>query len=87
MSKTETANRFTDEIEAWLAADEWINSHTPLPDRVECYGLRLAEPTATPNGGVKVVWDGPKLLGVVTVVRDNHNFSLLSICEGGDVTN
>ena len=81
MSKS-IMTRFQDEREAWDAAFEWINEQTPLPTRIESYGLRFDDPSAMPRGGVKVVWDGGKLIGVVTVVRDDHNYSILSICEG-----
>lgn len=81
MDKLKKPSRYMDEIEAWNAASQWINAQTRLPDRVECYGLQKAHLDNLSGGGVKVVWDGPKLLGIITVIRDDHNFSVLSICE------
>jgi|HubBroStandDraft_1064217.scaffolds.fasta_scaffold61390_2 hypothetical protein len=77
--------RYMDQLDAELRVEEWINDlRVYAPDefiRMERFGLRLSDPSALPNGGVTAVWTSHRLAGIATVVRDEMNFSVLTIVD------
>lgn len=84
---TAKMKKFQDEIDAWM----WVDSYF---DRI---AMRSGKPTCTEyiyftnsqsapvSGGTKCLWDGNNLIAQATVVRDDANWSVATLCEyGGD---
>lgn len=78
--------RFMDGLDAGLAMEAWIEkvvkTHADKPAlSINRFGLRFDDPSAQPNGAVTVIWNGTQLIGIATIVRDEMNFSVLTITE------
>jgi hypothetical protein len=76
--------RFMDGLDARMAVEVWIEkvarAHADDPRfSIERFGLRFDDPTAQPAGGVTVIWAGTEQIGIATIVRDETNFSVLTI--------
>ena len=82
---------YMDQIDTDRKVSEWMESViNKVEDRfriffkVEHYGLTLGTGTM-PNGGVTVIWYDDKQLGIATTVRDDKNFSVLTIVNTENV--
>lgn len=80
--------RTMDELQSADAAMARIEAlgkeaYSRRPDvSIERYGLRFPwEPSAQPNGGVIVLWVGGQPRAVATLLRDDSNFTVMSMVE------
>ena len=78
---------YMDQIDADQKVGHWMKSvierfgeRYRIFLKIEHYSLSLG-PGTYPNGGVTVIWYNDKQIGIATTVRDDKNFSVLTIAN------